>query len=74
MPGLLTLFSSPRFKIYYPNVQNKLRIDVYEHIHALDHQWFSQQKSGDLLATLNDDINQLERFLNVGANHLIQLT
>ena len=54
-------------------VQRDLRAEVYSHIHQLNSRWFTQQQTGDLLATLNDDVNQLERFFNVGANHLIQL-
>lgn len=54
-------------------VQRDLRSEVYTHIHRLDSRWFNQQQTGDLLATLNDDVNQLERFFNVGANNIIQL-
>ena len=54
-------------------VQRDLRSEVYAHIHKLNSQWFNQQQTGDLLATLNDDVNQLERFFNVGANNIIQL-
>ena len=31
-------------------------------------------KKGDILAILNDDINQLERFLDKGANDLLQVS
>ena len=27
--------------------------------------WFSEQRTGDLLSVLNDDVNQLERFLTM---------
>lgn len=36
--------------------------------------WFDEQQKGDLLAVMNDDINQLERFLDKGANDLLQVT
>src|SRR5690625_3756180 len=35
--------------------------------------FFEDQSSGNLIAILNDDINQLERFLDHGANDLIQV-
>ena len=35
--------------------------------------WFEDRSTGRLLSILNDDINQLERFLDVGANYLIQV-
>jgi ATP-binding cassette subfamily B protein len=36
--------------------------------------YFENQNSGELLAILNDDINQLERFFNVGINDIVQFT
>ena len=36
-------------------------------------QWFSEQSTGGLMSILNDDVNQLERFLDQGANDLLQL-
>ena len=62
-----------RWRELAQSIQRSLRAEVYTHIHTLNSRWFTQQQTGDLLATLNDDINQLERFFNVGANHLIQL-
>ena len=53
--------------------QHKLRIKAYEHIQKLDMQFFESDNTGRLLSILNDDINQLERFLDHGANQLIQL-
>ncbi|MCP4420013.1 MAG: ABC transporter ATP-binding protein, partial [Chloroflexi bacterium] len=35
--------------------------------------FFEDQSTGGLMAVLNDDVNQLERFLDIGANDLIQL-
>lgn len=53
-------------------VQHELRIDAYTHIQNLDVAYFEDQSTGGLMAVLNDDVNQLERFLDVGANDLIQ--
>ncbi len=53
--------------------QHKLRIKAYAHIQKLDMQFFETDNTGRLLSILNDDINQLERFLDHGANELIQL-
>ena len=53
--------------------QHNLRIKAYEHIQKLDMQFFESDNTGRLLSILNDDINQLERFLDHGANQLIQL-
>tara|TARA_Y100001970_G_scaffold12536_1_gene14373 strand:- start:59340 stop:61025 length:1686 start_codon:yes stop_codon:yes gene_type:complete len=53
--------------------QHELRMDAYEHIQNLEMQWFSGQTTGGLMAILNDDVNQLERFLDQGANDLLQV-
>ena len=53
--------------------QHKLRIKAYEHIQKLDMHFFETDNTGRLLSILNDDINQLERFLDHGANEIIQL-
>jgi ATP-binding cassette subfamily B protein len=55
------------------SIQHDLRIDTYEHLQELDIAYFEDRPSGDLMAVLNDDINQLERFLDIGANEVIQL-
>jgi len=55
------------------SIQHDLRIDTYEHIQTLDVGYFEDRSTGDLMAVLNDDVNQLERFLDVGANEVVQL-
>ena len=54
-------------------VQHELRLDGYDHLQRLEMAFFEAGSSGRLLAILNDDINQLERFLDHGANELLQL-
>ena len=53
--------------------QHELRMDAYRHIQDLEMQWFSEQSTGGLMAIMNDDVNQLERFLDHGANDLLQV-
>lgn len=55
------------------SIQHDLRIDTYEHIQELDVAFFEDRATGDLMAVMNDDVNQLERFLDVGANEVVQL-
>lgn len=54
-------------------VEHDLRMDLYGHVQELDMAWYEERSSGELLATLNDDVNQLERFLDHGANNIIQV-
>lgn len=55
-------------------VQHELRLDAYRHVQSLGMDFFADRRTGSLLAILNDDVNQLERFLNGGANALIQVS
>ncbi len=54
-------------------VQHELRLEAYSHLQQLDMGFFEASSSGRLLTILNDDINQLERFLDHGANEILQL-
>ncbi len=54
-------------------IQHELRLEAYAHLQGLDLAYFETRSAGALAAVLNDDINQLERFLNGGANDLIQV-
>lgn len=54
-------------------VQHELRIEAYDHLQHLEMGFFETGSSGRLLTVLNDDINQLERFLDQGANEILQL-
>ncbi len=53
-------------------VQHDLRVKTYGHVLALDLAYFEDKRSGDLVSIMNDDVNQLERFLDGGANSIIQ--
>ena len=54
-------------------IQHDLRIDAYEHVQGLELGYFEDASTGGLMSVLNDDVNQLERFLDIGANEVIQL-
>lgn len=54
-------------------LQHELRTDTYDHVQSLDMAYFEDQSTGGLISILNDDVNQLERFLDIGANEVIQV-
>jgi ATP-binding cassette subfamily B protein len=56
------------------DLQHELRLDAYAHVQELELAYFEDRSTGGLMAVLNDDINQLERFLDVGANDIWQVT
>lgn len=55
-------------------IQHDLRLETYAHVQEMDLAFFEERSSGVLLSILNDDINQLERFLDGGANEVLQVT
>jgi ATP-binding cassette, subfamily B, bacterial len=55
------------------NIQHEMRLEAYAHLQEMDLAYFESNNTGNLMSILNDDVNQLERFLNGGANEIIQL-
>ncbi len=64
-------------KVYWRNlaqdIQHEMRLDAYRHVQELELAYFEDRSTGGLMAILNDDVNQLERFLNDGANEVVQV-
>lgn len=54
-------------------IQHNLRLDAYQHLQELELEYFEARSTGGLMSILNDDINQLERFLDFGANEVLQV-
>ena len=63
--------------VYWRNlsqlIEHDLRVEAYAHVQTLELAYFEDRSTGGLMSILNDDINQLERFLDVGANDIIQI-
>lgn len=55
-------------------IQHELRLDTYAHLQSLELAYFEDSSTGGLMSILSDDINQLERFLDVGANEILQVS
>ena len=54
-------------------LQHDLRVTAYAHVQDLELASFEDRSTGGLMAVLNDDVNQLERFLDIGAKDILQL-
>ena len=54
-------------------VEHEVRVSAYDHSQRLGLSWHEEQATGNITAILNDDVNQLERFLNDGVNQIIQV-
>jgi ATP-binding cassette subfamily B protein len=53
------------------DIEHDVRMESYRHVQELELAYFEDRSSGGLMAILNDDVNQLERFLDMGANEII---
>ena len=56
------------------SVEHDIRLDAYNHVQNLDLEWHENQRVGNITSILNDDVNQLERFLDSGVNDILQIT
>lgn len=52
-------------------VEHEARIDTYQHVQKLEMAYFEDRTSGGLMTVLNEDVNQLERFLDLGPHKLL---
>ncbi|MDP7000803.1 MAG: ABC transporter ATP-binding protein [Candidatus Poseidoniaceae archaeon] len=73
LESLFQYFHGVLWRNLAQSIQHDLRIDTYSHMQSLEMAWFDEQRKGNLMAIMNDDINQLERFLDHGANDLLQV-
>ncbi|KFL35992.1 ABC transporter ATP-binding protein [Arenimonas donghaensis] len=74
--GLESLFEyllAVRWRGLAQELQHALRQAAYGHLQRLPPAVIERERSGRLMALMNEDVNQIERFLNTGANDLIQV-
>ena len=62
------------WRVLAQTVQHELRLQAWTHAQSLDLSWHAKRARGEAMSILNDDVNQLERFLDGGANDLLQVT
>lgn len=73
LESLFEFLFKVRWRHIAQEVQHALRMETYEHLQRLHISFFENQNTGNLTTVMNDDVNQLERFLDVGANEVLQL-
>ncbi len=73
MESLFQYAASMLWRGLAQTVQHDLRLDAYGHVQMLQLAYFEDRSTGGLMSILNDDINQLERFLDGGANEIVQV-
>ena len=72
LESLFDYLSAVTWRGISQDIEHKLRSDTFKNVLSLDMTYFENKSSGRLMAILNDDVNQLERFLDTGANKLLQ--
>ena len=70
--SLTDFLSAVTWRNLAQTIEHDARMDAYRHVQELDLAWFEDTTTGGLISVLNDDVNQLERFLDVGAPTLLR--
>ncbi len=52
-------------------VEHQLRVETYANVQELDVSWHEGSAPGRVLSIVSDDVNQLERFLDIGARTIL---
>ncbi|MEH3052700.1 MAG: ABC transporter ATP-binding protein [Patulibacter minatonensis] len=71
MESFTEFLSNRTWRELSQDIEHDLRMDAYAHVQDLELAWFEHRASGGLLTVLGDDVNQLERFLDVGAQKIL---
>lgn len=72
--SLFEYFHKTGWRTLAQDLQHELRLDAYGKVQEMQLAYFEDLSTGGLMSVLNDDVNQLERFLDIGANELLQVT
>ena len=73
LESLFQYLYSLKWQALAQDLQHEIRMEAHAHVQRLPMAFFERNRSGKLLSILNEDVNQMERFLNGGVNELIQV-
>ncbi|MFK7960876.1 MAG: ABC transporter ATP-binding protein [Phycisphaerales bacterium] len=71
--SLFEYFSGIAWRGLAQILQHGIRLDAWRSVSRLELPWFEERATGGVMSVLSDDVNQLERFLDAGADRLIQI-
>ncbi|MFC7140970.1 ABC transporter ATP-binding protein [Halosimplex aquaticum] len=63
--GILAEYS---FFLFAQRTLHRVRVDAFDTVQRLDMGFFDTQQTGEVMSVLNNDVNSLERFLEVAPN------
>ncbi len=61
------------FLVLAQNVQHDMRVDAYDALQRREIAFFEKERTGNLMSILNNDINQLEQFLNTSFYQILHI-
>ncbi len=73
LESLFEFLHAVRWRNLAQDLQHDVRLQAHAHVQQLPMATFERDRTGNLLSILNEDVNQMERFLNGGANDLLQV-
>ncbi|SDD13101.1 ABC transporter ATP-binding protein [Aquimonas voraii] len=73
LESLTEYLAMVRWRNLAQSLQHDLRIEAYAHLQGLTPGALADARSGRLSSVLNEDVHQIERFMNAGAHDLIQV-
>ena len=73
LESLFQYLYSVKWKRVAQQLQHLLRVDTYTHLQRLELSWLARNRTGNIQTVINDDVNQLERFVDTGFNEIIQI-
>ena len=73
LESLFEYFLKVAWKNLAQQTQDDMRRHTYNHLQNQRLAYFDDKRTGEFITILNEDVNQLERFLDVGANDIIQV-
>ncbi|MCG6116733.1 MAG: ABC transporter ATP-binding protein/permease [Aquimonas sp.] len=73
LESLTEYLAMVRWRNLAQSLQHDLRMEAYGHLQKLSPGTLADARSGRLSSVLNEDVHQIERFMNNGAHDLIQV-
>ncbi|ELZ29275.1 ABC transporter [Halosimplex carlsbadense 2-9-1] len=62
------IFAEYSLFLFAQRTLHRIRVDAFDRVQRLDMGFFDTQQTGEVMSVLNNDVNALEQFLEVGPN------
>ena len=62
------IFAEYALFLFAQRTLHRIRVDAFDRVQRLDMGFFDTQQTGEVMSVLNNDVNSLEQFLEIGPN------